>query len=95
MVAGQVAKVIRGVILADPTFLSPRRQREVRDSDVAEQHRRVLSLGKGEVLAQTQARHARRSSEIVELGRLGPAPRFRPLNGSVTRLSKACDTMVG
>lgn len=67
VVASQVARVIRGVILADPTFLTPQRQREVRDSDVAEQHRRVLSLNKSDVLAQERVRHTRRSSEIVEL----------------------------
>lgn len=67
VVASQVARGIRGVILAEPTFLSPQRQREVRDSDVAEQHRRVLSLDKGDVLAQAQVRYTHRSSEIVEL----------------------------
>ena len=67
VVASQGASMIRGVILADPTFLSPEWQREVRDSDVAEQHRRVLSLDKCDALAQERLRHARRSSEIVEL----------------------------
>jgi N-formylmaleamate deformylase len=67
VVASQVAPAIRGVILADPTFLSPQRQREVRDSDVLEQHRRVLSLDKSDVLAQIRARHPHRSSEIVGL----------------------------
>src|SRR5882757_5456321 len=67
VVASQVATAIRGLILADPTFLSAQRQREVRDSDVAEQHRRLLSSDKGDVLAQIRARHAHRSSEIVEL----------------------------
>ena len=67
VVASQVARIISGVILTDPTFLSAQRQREVRDSDVAEQHRRVLSLEKREVLAQARLRHTRRSSEILEL----------------------------
>ena len=67
VVASQVSSMIRGVILADPTFLSPEWQREVRDSDVAEQHRRVLSLDKCDALAQARLRHPRRSSEIVEL----------------------------
>ena len=67
VVASRVAEVICGVILVDPTFLSPERQREVCDSDVAEQHRRLLSLDKGELSAQLRARHARRSPEIVEL----------------------------
>jgi N-formylmaleamate deformylase len=67
VVASRVAEVIRGLILVDPTFLSPERQREVCDSDVAEQHRRLLSLDKGELGAQLRARHTRRSSEVVEL----------------------------
>jgi len=66
VVASQVSSMIRGVILADPTFLSPEWQREVRDSDVAEQHRRVLSLDRRDALAQARLRHTRRSSEIVE-----------------------------
>ncbi len=65
--ASQIGDAIRGVILADPTFLSPQRQREVCDSDVAEQHRRLLSLNKDDVLAAARSRHPHRSSEIVEL----------------------------
>jgi N-formylmaleamate deformylase len=67
VVASQLGTAIRGVILADPTFLSPQRQREVHESDAVEQHRRLLSLDKVDVLAQARARHAHRSSEIVEL----------------------------
>jgi N-formylmaleamate deformylase len=67
VVASRAARILRGVILADPTFLSPQRQREVFDSDVAEQHRRLLSQEKHDVLAQLQMRHPRRSPEMVEL----------------------------
>ena len=67
VVASLAARDLRGVILADPTFLSPRRQREVYESDAAEQHRRLLSQDNHEVLAQLQSRHPRRSPEIVEL----------------------------
>jgi hypothetical protein len=66
VVASQVG-TIRGVILADPTFLSPQRQREVHESDVIEQHRRRLSLNKGDVLAEARLRHPHRSPEFVEL----------------------------
>jgi N-formylmaleamate deformylase len=65
--AGLAAKSIRGVILADPTFLSAERQREVYDSDVAEQHRRLLAQDRRTVLADLRLRHTRRSPEIVEL----------------------------
>src|SRR3546814_11215525 len=50
-----------------PTFLSPQRQRDVCDSDVAEQHRRLLGQDEGHVSAQLRLRHARRSPEIIEL----------------------------
>jgi pimeloyl-ACP methyl ester carboxylesterase len=67
VVASQLAAAIRGVILADPTFLSPERQREVHESDAVEEHRRLLSLDKRDVLAQARLRHAHRRSELVEL----------------------------
>jgi N-formylmaleamate deformylase len=65
VVAGRGAGGIRGLILVDPTFLSPERQREVRDSDVAAQHRQTLGLQKSDLVAQALARHPRRSPEIV------------------------------
>jgi N-formylmaleamate deformylase len=67
VVASQIGVALRGVILADPTFLSPERQREVYESDAVEQHRRLLSLDGAEVLAQARVRHAHRTSEIIEL----------------------------
>ncbi|HEX3906007.1 MAG TPA: alpha/beta hydrolase [Polyangia bacterium] len=67
VVASRIAEIIGSVILVDPTFLSPERQREVCDSDVAEQHRRMLDLDQRELEARLRARHARRSPEMVEL----------------------------
>jgi pimeloyl-ACP methyl ester carboxylesterase len=67
VVATLAAGVVRGVVLADPTFLSPQRQRDVCDSDVAEQHRRLLLKDRSEVLADVRARHTRRSAEMVEV----------------------------
>jgi pimeloyl-ACP methyl ester carboxylesterase len=67
VVASRLGDLLRGVILVDPTFLSPERQREVCDSDVADQHRRLLKLSKAELLAQLRSRHARRSAEMLEL----------------------------
>lgn len=58
---------ISGVVLVDPTFISAEWQREVRDSDIAEQHRRILSLDRSAVKADIKARHPHRSSEIVEV----------------------------
>lgn len=67
VVASRPGTAIGGVILADPTFLSPERQREVYESDVVEQHRRLLSLNKDEVVAEARLRHPQRSSELLEL----------------------------
>jgi pimeloyl-ACP methyl ester carboxylesterase len=67
VMASRCAGIIRGLVLVDPTFLSPERQREVHDSDVAEQHRQALGLRKSDLIAQLAARHPRRSPEIVEL----------------------------
>lgn len=67
LAASQYPKRLRGVILADPTFLTPERQREVHESDVADQHLRVLSRPKEDFLAEIQARHSHRSREIIEL----------------------------
>jgi N-formylmaleamate deformylase len=58
---------LRGVILVDPTFLRPERQREVSESDVAAQHREALALTKAELVARARARHPQRSPELVEL----------------------------
>jgi len=67
VVASRLATAVRGVILADPTFLSPQRQREVYESDVIEQHRRLLSSDEKDVLTQARARHAHRTPEFIEL----------------------------
>jgi pimeloyl-ACP methyl ester carboxylesterase len=67
VVASRCPGIIRGLVLVDPTFLNPERQREVSGSDVAEQHRRALGVGKSDLVAQLAARHPHRSPEIVEL----------------------------
>jgi pimeloyl-ACP methyl ester carboxylesterase len=67
VVASQRITGIRGIVLADPTFLSPRRQSEVYESDVVEQHRQLLSSDNADVLAQARARHSRRRHDVIEL----------------------------
>lgn len=67
VVANLAGRIIRGLVLVDPAFLSPQRQREVCDSDVAEQHRRLLSQERNDALTQLRSRQTRRSPEIVEL----------------------------
>ncbi|NNB85535.1 alpha/beta hydrolase [Corallococcus exiguus] len=66
VVASRGTAGLRGVILVDPTFLSPERQREVHASDVAEQHRRTLGFSKPELVAQARARQPHRSPELIE-----------------------------
>ncbi|HWV67700.1 alpha/beta hydrolase [Chitinophaga sp.] len=67
VVASRKPNLLRGLILADPTFLSPEVQREVRDSDVADQHRKMLQLPLEEVVSAARARHPNRSQETLEL----------------------------
>lgn len=67
VVASRDAEGVRGLVLVDPTFLSPERQREVFDSDVAEQHRQALGLAKPDLVARSQARSPDRSLEIAEI----------------------------
>lgn len=67
LVASQTAVALRGLILADPTFLTPEQQRDVYQSDAVTQHRQLLSLDKAEALSQAQARHPHRTPEIIEL----------------------------
>ncbi len=67
VVASRGRGILRGLVLVDPTFLSPERQREVSESDVAEQHRRALGLPKSDLVAQARARHPHRSLELIAL----------------------------
>lgn len=67
LVASRDAGDVRGLVLVDPTFLSPERQREVQESDVAGQHLRVLGLSQSDLVAQARARNPHRSLEIIEL----------------------------
>ena len=67
VVASRRAVPLRALVLVDPTFLEPERQREVYASDVAEQHRIALTRSKAELVADARARHRHRPPEIAEL----------------------------
>jgi|SRR5579859_887726 len=67
VVAGRNSRLLRGLVLADPTFLSPKAQREVRDSEVADEHRRMLSTPLADLIAEARARHPARPAETLEL----------------------------
>lgn len=67
VIASQNSKQLGGLVLADPTFLTPQRQREVYQSDVTDQHRKILNRPKEEYLAAVRTRSSRRSQEVIEL----------------------------
>ena len=67
LVACRMQRILHGLILADPPFLSPEVQREVYESDVVEQHRQLLNKTPDEILAEAQNKHPRRSSDTLRL----------------------------
>lgn len=67
VVASRQPALLRALVLIDPTYLSPAVQREVRDSDVAEQHRLMRERSLDELVADQRRRHPRRSAENHEL----------------------------
>ncbi|MBV8252041.1 MAG: alpha/beta hydrolase [Chitinophaga sp.] len=67
VVAAHKPNLLRGVILADPTFLSPQMQQTVHESDIADQHQQMLEKPLEEVMAAARARHPHRSAELIEL----------------------------
>jgi pimeloyl-ACP methyl ester carboxylesterase len=77
VVATRIGRLLRGLVLVDPTFLDSERQHEVYESGVAEQHRHALSRGRWALLQDALDRHAHRSRELVELqveARLSTSP---------------------
>lgn len=67
LVAARLGQRLRGLVLADPTFLTPERQQEVYDSDVAGQHARAVAQGRAALVREARARPSGRSTELVEL----------------------------
>ena len=67
VVASRAPQLLRCLLLADPTFLSPKVQREVRDSEVADQHRRTLKMSLDDLVAEARRRHPDRSLDTIEL----------------------------
>jgi len=66
VLASRHPQLLRCLVLAEPTFLSPKAQRAVRDSDVADQHRRYLSLSLDDLVAEARSRHPERSLDTLE-----------------------------
>jgi pimeloyl-ACP methyl ester carboxylesterase len=67
VVANRNPKRIRGLILADPCFLTPQCQHKVYESDVASQHEQILNQSKEDFLAERQFRRGHRSQELIAL----------------------------
>jgi len=67
MVAGRNPALLRGLVLADPSFLTLERQGELRDGDAAVRHGRTLNLSFDQVLADLRSRHRDRLPETLEL----------------------------
>jgi N-formylmaleamate deformylase len=67
VVANRKPALLRGLILADPTFLNPEVQRQVFERDAADQHRQNLKKTVDELMAEGRTRHPNRSSETLEL----------------------------
>lgn len=65
IVANRIQNQLRGLILADPTFLNTRVQREVRDSDVCGQHLQILGKSLEDLMAELQSRHPTRSLDTI------------------------------
>ena len=67
VVASQHPALVRGLILADPTFLSTETQREVHESDIVEQHRQALTKSFEQLAADARTRHPARSPGLLDL----------------------------
>jgi N-formylmaleamate deformylase len=67
VVASRCPKLLRGLILADPSFLSSEAQRQIRDSDAADKHRQILDRSLEEFVTYSRRKHPNRTSEIIEL----------------------------
>jgi N-formylmaleamate deformylase len=67
VVASRLGSALCGVILVDPTFISPEWQREVYESDVFAQHRQFIKSNKEELLAEARGRNASRTAEMIEI----------------------------
>ena len=66
VVGSKNSEKLGGIVLADPTFLTPEVQRQVYQSDVVVQHRLVLNRSRKDFLAEKISR-SKRSRELIEL----------------------------
>jgi len=67
LLASRRPELLRGLILADPTFIGPAFQREVFESGVADRHREMLGKPLETLVSDATRKHPGRSAEIVGL----------------------------
>lgn len=98
LVASRPGSKLGGVILVDPTFISPEWQREVYDSGVFDQHRQFVLADRAALVAEALGRNPARTCEMIEIvtdSRLGtdiraldvltpPNPAFRNLIAAIS-----------
>lgn len=96
-VAARLGPAIGALVLVDPTFISPERQRQVFESDIVAEHRRALDQGRETLIGRMRRSHPHRSPDLLERlvdARLStgpsalevlapPYPDFRALIGEV------------
>lgn len=58
--------VVSRLVLVEPTFISPDWQREAFESDLAAEHRQLLTLTRSDLLARARQRSPHRSAEVIE-----------------------------
>ncbi len=66
VVASERGASVTAMVLIDPTFISPQLQKEVHESNVGAEHKRLLKSSKADLLAQAQQRSPNRSAEMVQ-----------------------------
>ena len=67
VVGNRKPSFLRGLVLVDPTFLSPDVQRQVFESDAADQHRQILTTSLEELVTEARRTHPDRSSPTLDL----------------------------
>ncbi len=98
LLASQKRKPLRGIILADPPFLSPEVQREVYEGDTIEQQRQFLSRSFDDILTDAKERQPHRSLDILKRVNqaryqtsLAPFEILKPPNPDYTQLVRNID----
>jgi len=67
LVASLLGSALSGLVLVDPTFISPEWQRTAFESDVAAEHGQLLTLARSDLLVRARQRSPHRSAEMLEL----------------------------